>query len=223
MTILSHDRPSVALVRTKPLAPPPTFTTAAEMRAHYKDVRSRINCGKIEPPPPVQRQSFEVKIIDHLRLIKTSEPASVIDIPKFIPVWVGEEHTVVDIIPSQFGVDPAKVKHLSPEAERIGARRAIRAIFAEMARDPLQSRLNMVVRECAKAFKVDRSALTLPSRKFGVRRMRHITFAIARKFEPNSLKRIGAAIGGRDHTTALNSVRKAGPLIEDIFEEARSS
>lgn len=220
MTILTHDRPSAALVRTKPLAPPPTFTTAAEMRAHYKDVRSRINCGKIEPTPPVQRQSMEHVLAGAL-LIKAEEP--VIDIPKFIPVWVGEEHTVVDIIPSQFGVDPAKVKHLSPEAERIGARRAIRAIFAEMARDPLQSRLNMVVRECAKAFKVDRSALTLPSRKFGVRRMRHITFAIARKFEPNSLKRIGAAIGGRDHTTALNSVRKAGPLIEDIFEEARSS
>ena len=53
-----------------------------------------------------------------------------------------------------------------------------------------------------------------PSRKRGLVRPRHMAMALSKELTSASLGEIGAAFGGRDHSTVRNAVQKVAGYLE---------
>ena len=68
--------------------------------------------------------------------------------------------------------------------------------------------VSAIVKRVAVAFGVDEKAMLGASRLRGVLKPRQVAMYLARELTGLSLPRIGAAFGGRDHTTVLHSCRK---------------
>lgn len=68
--------------------------------------------------------------------------------------------------------------------------------------------VSTIVKRVAAAFGVSEKEMLSPSRLRGILRPRQIAMYLARELTGLSLPRIGAAFGGRDHTTVLHSCRK---------------
>jgi chromosomal replication initiator protein len=70
-------------------------------------------------------------------------------------------------------------------------------------------------------YNITEKDITSKSRKREFVTARHITTMFLRKFTKISLKDIGLRLGGRDHTTAINSLKVINDLLEtdDIIKE----
>jgi chromosomal replication initiator protein len=67
----------------------------------------------------------------------------------------------------------------------------------------------------ASSFGISTADLIGPSRAAGPVRARHVAILLTRELTPLSLPEIGQRYGGRDHSTVLNSLRRAEAAIED--------
>ena len=89
----------------------------------------------------------------------------------------------------------------------------------EALRDILKSHERLVTtdniqRNVAQYFKIRVNDLTSRRKSRSVTRPRHIAMALAKELTNHSLPEIGAAFGGRDHTTVLYACRKIAKLRE---------
>jgi chromosomal replication initiator protein len=74
--------------------------------------------------------------------------------------------------------------------------------------------------QVAKAFGVSREDLTGSTRAATAMRARHVAISLTRELTDLSLPEIGRLFGGRDHSTVLNSLRRAKVNISDDAELA---
>jgi chromosomal replication initiator protein len=86
------------------------------------------------------------------------------------------------------------------------------------------SDVSRIVERVAAAFGVSEKELLSASRLRGVLKPRQVAMYLARELTDLSLPRLGAAFGGRDHTTVLHAYRKVeAELIEDATLAKRVS
>ena len=71
-----------------------------------------------------------------------------------------------------------------------------------------------IQRTVSEYFKIRVNDLTSRRKSRSVTRPRHIAMALAKELTKHSLPEIGAAFGGRDHTTVLYACRKIARLRE---------
>ena len=79
-----------------------------------------------------------------------------------------------------------------------------------------------IIATTAQYYGIPSTDLTGPSRRQPLARQRQITMYICRQHTELSLPKIGAAFGGRDHTTVMHAVEKIGRLLpedQDIFDQ----
>ena len=92
----------------------------------------------------------------------------------------------------------------------------------EVLRDIIESHKRQVTveniqRTVAEYFKIRVNDLTSRRRSRSVTRPRHFAMALAKELTNHSLPEIGAAFGGRDHTTVLYACRKIAKLrVQDV-------
>lgn len=200
------------------LAHSPRFSSAAALMRHYAEVRRRVNswapptlCAL--PSPAMVASGIHPVPIPIERPKPISPPA-----PRILVV--GEYATAIDIIPNQRGVPPEHIEELSPEAELVAIRRAIRSYFAVLATSPLERRRTLLLRDAvASAFKISTETLLARRNLRTVVRPRQIAMALADRLIGCSLPENGRAFGGRDHTTVLHAVRKMKDLVEGVITE----
>ena len=89
----------------------------------------------------------------------------------------------------------------------------------EVLRDIIESHKRLVTMEniqrtVSEYFKIRVNDLTSRRKSRSVTRPRHIAMALAKELTKHSLPEIGAAFGGRDHTTVLYACRKIAKLRE---------
>ena len=98
-----------------------------------------------------------------------------------------------------------------------------RAVTVDMAKEVLrdiieahkrQVTIENIQRTVSEYFKIRINDLTSRRRSRSVTRPRHIAMALAKELTKHSLPEIGAAFGGRDHTTVLYACRKIAKLRE---------
>ena len=104
-----------------------------------------------------------------------------------------------------------------------------RAITVDMAKEVLrdiieshkrQVTVENIQRTVAEYFKIRVNDLTSRRRSRSVTRPRHFAMALAKELTNHSLPEIGAAFGGRDHTTVLYACRKIAKLREQDMTTA---
>jgi chromosomal replication initiator protein len=71
-----------------------------------------------------------------------------------------------------------------------------------------------IISAVAQYFEVSRSEFVGPSRRQPLARQRQIAMYLSREHTGLSLPRIGAAFGGRDHTTVMHAVDKISNLLQ---------
>jgi chromosomal replication initiator protein len=79
-----------------------------------------------------------------------------------------------------------------------------------------------IIEVTASSFQLSPEELVSKSRKQPLARQRQIAMYLCRELTALSLPRIGAAFGGRDHTTVIHAVDKIKHLIQtdkQVFEE----
>ena len=79
-----------------------------------------------------------------------------------------------------------------------------------------------IIGTAAQYYAIPESDLTGSSRRQPLARQRQITMYICRQHTELSLPKIGAAFGGRDHTTVMHAVEKIGGLLpedQDIYDQ----
>lgn len=79
-----------------------------------------------------------------------------------------------------------------------------------------------IISTVAQYYEIPVSDLTSSSRRQPLARQRQIAMYICREHTGLSLPRIGAAFGGRDHTTVMHAVEKIGGLMiedKDVFDQ----
>lgn len=106
-------------------------------------------------------------------------------------------------------VEPEPVPELSPE--QLNPQRELK--FRPRLIKPKHPRVDDVLVAVAYEFGISQADIISPSRVKEVIIPRHIAVYIARQMTELSLPAIGRYMGGRDHTTALNSWRKARALM----------
>ena len=98
-----------------------------------------------------------------------------------------------------------------------------RAVTVDMAKDVLRDiieshkrlvTIENIQRTVSEYFKIRVNDLTSRRKSRSVTRPRHIAMALAKELTKHSLPEIGAAFGGRDHTTVLYACRKIAKLRE---------
>jgi hypothetical protein len=79
---------------------------------------------------------------------------------------------------------------------------------------PAPTRIDVmsIIKAVARRYKVSVTDIRSPRRSMDVVLPRHIAMHLAKELTENSLPRIGALFGGRDHTTVLHAVRKIKAL-----------
>jgi chromosomal replication initiator protein len=96
-----------------------------------------------------------------------------------------------------------------------------KAITMEFAKDALRDMLaaqdkqvsiDNIQKTVAEYFKLRTADLLSPKRSRSIARPRQIAMALAKELTQHSLPEIGAAFGGRDHTTVLHATRKVKEL-----------
>jgi hypothetical protein len=199
------------------LAHSPRFSSAAALMRHYAAVRQRVNSWA--PPPLVALPSPE--------MMARGNPAVlpfVTERPKPRRIVTGEMNVVPDIIPNQRGTEAAKIFRLSADVERTAIRRAAAIYLAAVRNSPSTRRLHLVRQATAEAFRIDAIAIPDISKRAGVTRIRQAGMCLAHRLVGGqSLPNIARAFGRNDHTTALHSIRKLGPLIDEILGEMHIS
>ena len=101
-----------------------------------------------------------------------------------------------------------------------------RAVTVDMAKEVLrdiieshkrQVTIENIQRTVSEYFKIRINDLTSRRRSRSVTRPRHFAMALAKELTKHSLPEIGAAFGGRDHTTVLYACRKIAKLrVQDV-------
>ncbi|ROR34357.1 chromosomal replication initiator protein DnaA [Inmirania thermothiophila] len=91
------------------------------------------------------------------------------------------------------------------------AREALRDLLAVHER---RITIDNIQRTVADYFKIRVADLTSARRTRSIARPRQIAMALAKELTSHSLPEIGAAFGGRDHTTVLHACRKVRELVE---------
>ena len=101
-----------------------------------------------------------------------------------------------------------------------------RAVTVDMAKEVLrdiieshkrQVTIENIQRTVSEYFKIRINDLTSRRRSRSVTRPRHFAMALAKELTKHSLPEIGAAFGGRDHTTVLYACRKIARLrVQDV-------
>lgn len=84
-------------------------------------------------------------------------------------------------------------------------------------------RVRDVVRATADVHAIPYTVLVGPRRHAQTVRARHIAMLMAKRLTDASLNQIAGALGGRDHTTVLHGIRKAGGYITPMQEAAIAS
>jgi chromosomal replication initiator protein len=88
----------------------------------------------------------------------------------------------------------------------------LRDIVKLQAEEPLTS--DSIISTVIQYYELPRSELLGPSRRQPLARQRQIAMYICREQTGLSLPRIGAAFGGRDHTTVMHAVEKITNLLQ---------
>ncbi len=88
------------------------------------------------------------------------------------------------------------------------------AALAELLARPTSVTVEEIIRSVAAFYGIDVPALCGQSRSKELVKSRHIAMFLARDLAGASLPQIGAAMGGRDHTTILHGVNKIAEEIE---------
>jgi chromosomal replication initiator protein len=109
------------------------------------------------------------------------------------------------------------------EALRTVARAVVGSIDAEMVQELLAGpqptsrpdRVKRIVESVAAAFDVKPKDVLGPCRQRSVLVPRQVAMYLAREVARLSLPAVGAAFGGRDHTTVLHACRKVADLLKD--------
>ncbi|MCA9265319.1 MAG: ATP-binding protein [Planctomycetales bacterium] len=93
------------------------------------------------------------------------------------------------------------------------------------ANAPVDISVDAIVAMVARYFRVSKAKIVSPLRKASVAQARGIAIYLAREVTAATLKEIGSALGGRDHSTVLHGYRKTAELIahdpamHDIVQE----
>lgn len=101
------------------------------------------------------------------------------------------------------------------------AQQALKDIVAVQDR---QVSLDMIQKTVAEYYRIRTADLLSKSRKRSVTRPRQLAMALAKQLTSKSLPEIGAAFGGRDHTTVLHAcdrmtdLRQSDPQIEEDYK-----
>jgi chromosomal replication initiator protein len=110
---------------------------------------------------------------------------------------------------------------LTEEAPTVAlAETVLKDIMAPEDAAPLTA--ERIVEVTASSFHISSDELLSKSRKQPLARQRQIAMYLCRELTDLSLPRIGAAFGGRDHTTVIHAVDKIKRLIQTdkvVFEE----
>lgn len=77
----------------------------------------------------------------------------------------------------------------------------------------MKLRMKDIVKKASEATKIPVEVIIGPSRKKKLAQIRHAIYFVCRE-QGYSFPRIGAAVGGRDHTTIIHGVKQAAILIE---------
>ncbi|OUR69344.1 chromosomal replication initiation protein DnaA, partial [Bermanella sp. 47_1433_sub80_T6] len=88
-----------------------------------------------------------------------------------------------------------------------------------------QVSIDNIQRMVAEYYKIKMSDLLSKRRSRSIARPRQVAMALSKELTNHSLPEIGAAFGGRDHTTILHGVRKIKELREsnaDIREDYKN-
>lgn len=106
-----------------------------------------------------------------------------------------------------------------------------KAVTIDFVREALKDLLSLqdklisienIIKTVAEYYKVKVADLLSPRRSRSVARPRQLAMALAKELTNHSLPEIGAAFGGRDHTTVLHACRKINELKEhnhDLLED----
>ena len=81
-----------------------------------------------------------------------------------------------------------------------------------MSTDHLTSRVDYIIQGVAMSTGVTEDKLRGPSRTAELVEARHMAMALIRELLGKSLPQIGAAFGGRDHTTVINALKRVDQL-----------
>lgn len=82
------------------------------------------------------------------------------------------------------------------------------------AAEPKRARVEDILKAVASHYDISRADIISQRRTANVVLPRHMVAYLARMLTPRSLPEIGRRMGGRDHTTTLNSVRRVEALME---------
>jgi chromosomal replication initiator protein len=88
------------------------------------------------------------------------------------------------------------------------------ATLTELLARPTSISVEEIIHSVATFYNIDVAALCGQSRSKELVKSRHIAMFLAREMAGASLPQIGAAMGGRDHTTILHGVNKITAEIE---------
>jgi len=127
---------------------------------------------------------------------------------QFIPVPVTAK-------PAPIAEEPAPAELMTENERIVACIRLARELIADASG---YKKTFLVQRAVASIYGVSVDDLTGPRRFHRFLEPRHIAMTIARALLPYSLSDIARAFGGRDHTTAINAVRKFGAKVAAIIE-----
>ena len=113
-------------------------------------------------------------------------------------------------------IAPAAAPVITTERERII--NSIRLARDQIAATGAYKKTGAVCHAVAQVYGVSVDELLGPRRFHRLIEPRHVAMTIARLLLPYSLPEIARAFGGRDHTTAINAIRKYGEKVAELME-----
>jgi chromosomal replication initiator protein len=176
-----------------------------EVRGLEERLRSRFGWGltvQIEPPDLETRVAILQSKASHLG----------VGLPEEVAFFVGRR------IRSNIRDLEGALRRLAANSQFTGKR--INLDFAKDAlRDMLaaqdkQVTIENIQKTVAEYYKIRTADLLSSKRSRSIARPRQIAMALAKELTKHSLPEIGAAFGGRDHTTVLHATRKIKSLLE---------
>lgn len=194
----------------------PTVVTAsagpAELTALPRRLTSRLTGGLVVPLDPLSAESRRVLVGRHAARRKLVLTPDALD-------WLAARPTGGGVRPLLGAVERLSVLARGA-AESLGPADVRKLLETPDAADGPR-RVDAIVRRVAAAYRVSSADLLGYGRLRTVVVPRHVAMYLAREVVKLSLPKLGAAFGGRDHTTILYACRRVATLVAADPETAQ--
>ncbi len=185
-----------------------------ELRTIEDRLRSRFECGLMTD---IQSPDVETR----LAILRKNASSNPTPVPPEVLEFIAEN--VADNIRELEGALTRVTAFSTLTNEKVTldlALNVLRDVVGLQAAAPLTA--DLIISTVSRFYEIPRSEMTGSSRRQPLARQRQVAMYVCREHTGLSLPKIGAAFGGRDHTTVMHAVNKITGLIQTdktIFDE----